>query len=91
MPPSGRDASDAATVFGVTQAVATVIAANTPIDACTRCGMNDLVFNKPPLSDSDTRVIFGTDFLVTSPSSMRPPAFSLIDSIADLTSVFSSN
>ena len=73
------------------QAVATVIAANTPIDACTRCGINDLVFTTPPFIGFDIRVILGTDFLVTSPSSMRLPACSRIDSIADLTSAFTSN
>ncbi|WP_244490400.1 hypothetical protein [Rhizobium sp. Root708] len=50
-------------------AVATVMAASTPIEACTRWGMALRVEIVPSLVGAETSVIFGTQPVATSPIS----------------------
>ena len=61
----------AAALPSITAAVATVTAASTPIEVCTRCGMNMRVARLPPAAGGATRHIFGTVVVATSPSPIR--------------------
>ena len=75
-----------ATEPGSTHAVATDTAPKTPIASCTRCGMNVRVDTAPPSAGGDSRLIFGTVLLVTSPRFISGPAASRIASTRRVTS-----
>jgi len=55
-------------------AVPTLTAPSTPIDSCTRTGMNVLVEIVPPRAGGATREIFGTVVPLTSPRPIALPA-----------------
>src|SRR5690348_14240287 len=61
---------------GSRSAVATLTAPRTPIESCTRTGMNVLVQIVPPSAGAATSEIFGTEAPDTSPSPISSPAAS---------------
>src|ERR1700760_514076 len=61
---------------GSSSAVATLTAPRTPIESCTRTGMNVLVQIVPPSAGAATSEIFGTEAPDTSPSPISSPAAS---------------
>jgi hypothetical protein len=62
-----RTARSWPTAPGVTIAVPTLTAPSTPIDSCTRTGMNARVLTVPPCAGGAAREIFGTVAPLTSP------------------------
>ena len=89
--PSGTAATSAAGPSGSRHAVATLSAANTPMVACARCGMNERVQITPPSRGGATRNIFGTVFSVTSPRFIIGPTFRRIASTRAFSSASSSS
>ena len=72
------------------QAVATLTAPSTPIEAWQRWGMNVLVEMAPPARGEAASVIFGTDLSTTSPRFISGPARSRIDSTRSFKVAFAS-
>ncbi len=70
---SAMPATSAATEPGMTQAVATETAPNTPMASCTLWGMKVRVEITPPCWGGATKVILGTVFLETSPRFINRP------------------
>src|SRR3546814_15669828 len=72
--PSGMTATAAAGEPSARQAVATLTAPSTPMDACARWGMKLLTVIAPPFLGGATSIILGTDLSVTSPRFIIGPA-----------------